>query len=626
MEIEVKNLSLKVMNKRNEHATILNDVNAVFKPGRLNVLIGASGSGKTSLLNIVSMRPLSNRIGTVKVYGSMLINGEPMPSISKYLKLVSYVQQHDILMETATVYESIMFVLKLKSSSGNSEIDKERVLKVLKELSLDHRSDYYVGSSQRDSKKVLSGGEMKRVSIAQELVCNNSKILALDEPTSGLDSSSAVSVMKLLSRLSKENNRTILASIHQPSSTISRLFDTLTILADGKCLYCGDWLSSIKAFEQMGYPIPPLTNPTDYFIECATNPDDKENIINKWKTMNIKYYTNEEINNESLREKIFDKDMLGSSIAIRDSSELKFATFWEQVRLLTIRGFKHWIRSPVLFFSEFLNYLINGVFISVLFLTMSSDIIDGVFDRRASLYFLLLCLCYIPSFTSLDTASTERPLVERESNSGLYTVGAHLISKTLCLLPFEIFFSLVFVIITYLVMGYHSSAKSFFLHYLVVIIFVLTSETIGFLISHLTSDSTAGILITSSTLLVCSSLGGFIVGSGPREWYAWTDKINYFSYAYNSLILIEFNDITLTGENNQIITGQEILNSTRILKNDLSLGENILIMICILIIIRGATYVFIIYQNKSSATKLIQPDIKSQPVSKDIPSMQVVTA
>ena len=108
----------------------------------------------------------------------------------------------------------------------------------------------------------LSGGEKKRLSIASELVSDPS-VLLLDEPTTGLDSSIAYTIMNALKDIAQDN-RTIVFTIHQPSSQIFRLFDKLLLLADGRPAYFGAASSALAYFESFGLVSPPHYNPADF--------------------------------------------------------------------------------------------------------------------------------------------------------------------------------------------------------------------------------------------------------------------------------------------------------------------------------------------------------------------------
>ena len=114
---------------------------------------------------------------------------------------------------------------------------------------------------------MLSGGERKRTSIGVELVSNPSCIM-LDEPTSGLDSFKARSICKLLHDLARMKGKTIISTIHSPSSEAFYFFDRLILMADGFTVFQGDAKESMDYFRSLGkFDVPKRVNPADYFMK-----------------------------------------------------------------------------------------------------------------------------------------------------------------------------------------------------------------------------------------------------------------------------------------------------------------------------------------------------------------------
>lgn len=138
---------------------------------------------------------------------------------------------------------------------------------------------------------MLSGGERKRASIGTELVADPSAIL-LDEPTSGLDSFKATSICSLLSRLAKTRGKTILSTIHSPSSESFFYFDRLILMADGFTVYQGDAKASIQHFKMINLPVPQFSNPADFFMKVLSvkYPKTKED-EDRLQHLNLNYRT-----------------------------------------------------------------------------------------------------------------------------------------------------------------------------------------------------------------------------------------------------------------------------------------------------------------------------------------------
>lgn len=143
--------------------------------------------------------------------------------------------------------------LKIKYMS-NKEDNEERVDEILSSLNLIHR--------KTSTSETLSGGERKRLSIALELVTNPS-IIFLDEPTSGLDEVTAASCVRLLKKLASAD-KTIIATIHQPSAAMFDTFDNVYLLARGQCVYQGSPKTFVPFLKSQNFECPKYNNPADY--------------------------------------------------------------------------------------------------------------------------------------------------------------------------------------------------------------------------------------------------------------------------------------------------------------------------------------------------------------------------
>lgn len=132
-------------------------------------------------------------------------------------------------------------------------------------MGLTHCADVIIGSLKN---KTISGGERKRTAIGVELITDPS-LLLLDEPTSGLDSFKALQIVRLLNKQAKKG-RTIIATIHQPSSEAFLYFDKLILMMDGHIVYQGGAIESTNHFSAIGLVCPMLVNPTDFFMKILS--------------------------------------------------------------------------------------------------------------------------------------------------------------------------------------------------------------------------------------------------------------------------------------------------------------------------------------------------------------------
>jgi ABC-type multidrug transport system ATPase subunit len=255
--------------------TILDNISGSVKSGQVMAIMGASGAGKSTFLDLLARK---SKRGNVS--GVTLVNGREVTD-AEFKNVIGFVDQEDTLMSTLTVYETILYSALLRLPREMSiEAKKFRTLETMQELGILGIKDMRIGNSgvfsillTRSSflfifnifagHRSISGGEKRRVSIACELVTSPS-ILFLDEPTSGLDAYNAFNVVESLISLARDYNRTVVFTIHQPRSNIVSLFDQLVLLAAGKMVYSGEFSKCQDYFTSIGQPCPPGFNIADF--------------------------------------------------------------------------------------------------------------------------------------------------------------------------------------------------------------------------------------------------------------------------------------------------------------------------------------------------------------------------
>lgn len=212
MELTAEEIVLKYKDGRND-LTILNELNVTFKPGAVNVLIGPSGSGKSSLLYLLSgLRKATS--GVIK-FNDILISDTTGTEKIRYENF-GFIFQHSFLIPYLNVTENICMARKdmdLKSKA-------EELLKKLKIQDLAKKKIYQ-----------LSGGEKQRVAIARALVKEPSVIFA-DEPTASLDKENAKNVFNILRKNSKD--KIVIIATHDTSLINEN--DHVFVIDDGKIM------------------------------------------------------------------------------------------------------------------------------------------------------------------------------------------------------------------------------------------------------------------------------------------------------------------------------------------------------------------------------------------------------
>lgn len=211
--------------------------------GRLIGVMGGSGVGKSTLISVLNgtLRPDSGRI---------TINGIDLYTESKKLEgVIGYVPQDDLLFEDLTVRENLDYSARLCLAHLAPDVRRERVRRMLTELNQEETADLKVGNPLS---KTISGGQRKRLNIALELIREPS-VLFVDEPTSGLSSTDSDVVMGLL-KAQAARGRLVIVIIHQPSSALFRLFDSLWVLdRGGYPVYTGHPLEAARWFREQAH-------------------------------------------------------------------------------------------------------------------------------------------------------------------------------------------------------------------------------------------------------------------------------------------------------------------------------------------------------------------------------------
>ena len=219
------------------------------RSGDLVGILGGSGVGKTTLLNVLN--------GKLKPSGGKItINGYDLhdPENEDILKgVIGYVPQDDLLLEELTVYQNLEFNARFCFGNMSDEQIENIIQQTLVDFDLVEACDLVVGNPM---KKILSGGQRKRLNIALELMREPS-ILFVDEPTSGLSSADSEKVLYLLKRQCLKG-RLVFANIHQPSSDIYKLFDRMIVMdKGGRVIFFGNPMEAITYFKHQANYVNP---------------------------------------------------------------------------------------------------------------------------------------------------------------------------------------------------------------------------------------------------------------------------------------------------------------------------------------------------------------------------------
>lgn len=223
--IELKNI-FKTYSDNGKTFNAVEDASVSIKKGEIYGIIGFSGAGKSTLVRTINLlgRPTS---------GSVIVRGKNMLSLSpkelrEERKTIGMIFQHFNLMKSRTVFDNVAFPLK-RSGLSKSEI-AEKVRELLKLVEIEDKENHFPSQ--------LSGGQKQRVAIARALA-NNPDILLCDEATSALDPTTTKAILKLLKKLNKQLQLTIVIITHQ-MEVIKEICDKVAVMENGKIMEQGD--------------------------------------------------------------------------------------------------------------------------------------------------------------------------------------------------------------------------------------------------------------------------------------------------------------------------------------------------------------------------------------------------
>lgn len=541
--------------KKGTTKDILIDLNGIMKPG-LNAIMGATGSGKSSFLDVLAARK-----DPAGLSGEVLIDGAPQPPNFKCLS--GYVVQDDVVMGTLTVRENFTFSAALRlPSTISQEEKKQKVDRLIQELGLGRVANSRVGTQLI---RGVSGGERKRTNIGMELIIDP-PVLFLDEPTTGLDASTANSVLLLLKRMAN-HGRNIILSIHQPRYSIYRLFDSLTLLVNGKQVYHGPAPRALEYFSDIGYTCEPHNNPADFFLDVingdstavALNNAEKEEpdpepdpdsvslsrrgiedkLVEEYR--NCSYYKQTKAELERIMEG------KPTTTSHRSRTITYNTSFLTQFRWVLKRTFRNLMLNPQTSVAQVAVTLFLALVVGAIFFNVQEDQ-SGVQNRFGALFFVTVNQCF-SSLSSAELFISERKLFTHEYISGYYRVSVYFLCKILSdIITLRTIPAIVFSCVAYFMIGFKATAEAFFLFMFSVALVSYTATSMALAISaDQTVVAIANIFMTIACVFMMIFAGLLVNLPSIVSWLAWLKYLSIPRYGFTALQINEFTGLNFCG-------------------------------------------------------------------------------
>ncbi|XP_022749067.1 pleiotropic drug resistance protein 3-like isoform X2 [Durio zibethinus] len=508
-----------------------------FRPGVLTALMGVSGAGKTTLMDVLSGRKTGGFIE-----GDIRIGGYPKAQ-DTFARVSGYCEQNDINSPLITVEESLVYSASLRLPSQiDSKTKAEFVNKVIETIELDGVRDTLVGIPGVNG---LSTEQRKRLTIAVELVANPS-IIFMDEPTSGLDARAAAIVMRAVKNV-VEMGRTVVCTIHQPSIDIFEAFDELILMkTGGRIIYSGPLGESssrvIEYFQNVpGVPkIKDNYNPATWMLEVTTKSIEAGIGIDF-----AQIYEGSTLYKEN-------KELIKRlSSPTPGSTDLYFPTRfpqngWEQFKACLWKQFLSYWRSPSYNLTRIIFMSASSLLFGILFWQQGKKINNqqDLFNIVGSMYAAIIFFGINNCSTVLPLVATERAVFYRERFAGMYSSWAYSMAQVLVEIPYLFTLAIIYIVITYPMIGYYWSTYKIFWSFYSMFCSLLYFNYLGMMLVSLTPNIQVASIVASSTYTMMNLFSGFILPK-PQipKWWLWLFYLCPTSWALNGMLASQYGDI-----------------------------------------------------------------------------------
>ncbi|GAQ91789.1 pleiotropic drug resistance protein [Klebsormidium nitens] len=550
---------------------ILRKVSGVLKPGRLTLLLGPPGCGKSSLLLALANRLDSN----LKVTGSITYNGHTAKEFSPK-RTVTYVPQVDLHIGELTVRETLDFGARCLRAGTNKDLvrelgrrevadaivpdpdidafmkasalegQKENLVTdyVMKILGLDICADTLVGNQLI---RGVSGGQRKRVTTG-ELLVGSKKVLLLDEISTGLDSSTTFQIVNCLQNICHYTKSTVFTSLLQPAPETFELFDDVVLLSEGHVIYQGPRERILDFFEMQGFRCPKRKGVADFLQEVTSRKDQEQywardtpytyvpvsSFADAFDDFEVGRLIRKELSQP------FDKarSLPGALVPSKAGRDFEWGIF----RACLDREWTLMKRNSFLYIVKTVQCALLAIISATVFLrtTLNSDsIADG--SLYLSMIFFSLVYIMFNSYAEISLTVHRLPIFFKQREDQFYPAWAFNLPSIITRLPYTLVEVLIWTALTYYIVGLAPDAGRFFTYFLILLALhqmgVALFRLVGVLARTMTMANTAG----SFALMCIFLLGGFVIAKPQiHPWWIWGFWISPLSYVQQGMAINEF--------------------------------------------------------------------------------------
>ncbi|CAN6886391.1 unnamed protein product [Brassica oleracea] len=550
--------------------TILRDASGIIKPSRMTLLLGPPSSGKTTLL-----LALAGKLDpSLKVTGRVTYNGYGLGEIIPQ-KTSAYISQNDVHIGVMTVQETLDFSARCQGIGTRYDLLSELVRRekdagilpepevdlfmksiaaenvksslitdyTLKILGLDICKDTVVGDEMI---RGISGGQKKRVTTG-EMIVGPTKTLFMDEISTGLDSSTTYQIVKCLKEMVRFTDATVLMSLLQPAPETFELFDDIILLSEGQIVYQGPRDHILSFFETCGFKCPERKGTADFLQEVTSRKDQEQywadttkpyryipvsGFSKQFRTFHVGAKLENDLSVPYDRFRSHPASLVFNKQSVPKSQLFKIC--WDRELLLIKRNAFFYVFKTV-------QIIIMALIASTVYLRTgmgTKDENDGAVYIGALMFSMIANM--FNGFAELSLMIQRLPVFYKQRDLLFHPSWTFTLPTFLLSIPISIFESVVWVSITYYLIGFSPEPSRFFKHLLVIF---LTQQMAGSIFRFIATTCRSMILANtggSLVVLLLFLLGGFIVPRGEiPTWWQWAYWVSPMTYTYDALTVNE---------------------------------------------------------------------------------------
>ncbi|KAL1872651.1 hypothetical protein VTK73DRAFT_1412 [Phialemonium thermophilum] len=552
------------LGKKDDEVTILQDFRGVCKPGEMVLVLGRPGSGCTTFLKTIA----NQRYGYTGFSGEVLYGPFTASEFKQYRGEAVYNQEDDPHHATLTVEQTLGFALdvkmpgKLPPGITKQRFKEEVITMMLKMFNIEHTRHTVVGGH---FVRGISGGERKRVSIAEMLI-TNACILSWDNSTRGLDASTALDFVKSLRIQTNLYKTTTFVSLYQASENIYKQFDKVLVIDGGRQVYFGPASAARAYFEGLGFAPRPRQATPDYVTGCT---DEFERAYAPGRSPENAPHSPETLERafrESRLYKDLEREMAEYKANLAHESEkyedFKLAVrqqkrrgtpkrsvytvgFHQQVWALMKRQFGLKLQDRLGLALAWIRSIVVAIVLGTLYLNLGQTSASAF--SKGGLMFIALLFNAFQAFSELGSTMTGRAIVNKHKAYAFHRPSALWIAQIFVDQAFAASQIMVFCIIVYFMSGLVRTAGAFFTFYLLILSGNIAMTLFFRIIGCVSPDFDYAIKFAVVIITFFVTTSGYLIQyQSEKVWLRWIYYINVLGLAFSAMMENEFGRIDMT--------------------------------------------------------------------------------